>query len=319
MTGGPSTIRYLCEADVAACAPAPGAAVDLADRALRIVADGRAELPPKPAVHPRPGAFANAMPAYVADGDLLGLKWIAAFPGNRHRDLPTVTGLVVLSDADTGLPCAVLGAETLTGVRTAAVSGACLRALAPAAPGHLAITGAGLQARTHLRVAEALGRHDVHVYARSPARGEELAAWSAEHVPAVRLRIGSTVAEVVEGAAVVVTAVPIGAADAVVPRDRLRDDVLLLPLDYATSVTAEVAEGAWLVADDLGQFDRFRERGALPGYRRPDAATGAALDGPRPPGRVVVQNLGHGVVDLLFADAVVRAATTARLGTVLER
>ena len=48
------------------------------------------------------------------------------------------------------MPVAVMGAAALTGARTAAVSGACIEALAPPAPGHVAITGAGLQARTHL-------------------------------------------------------------------------------------------------------------------------------------------------------------------------
>src|SRR5207245_11131038 len=144
-------LLYLCDAAVAALLPPPADGVALARRALVALADGRAELPPKPSVHPRPDAFANAMPAYVEDGDLLGLKWVAVHPTNpAERGLPTINGLVILADAGSGLPTAVMEAGALAGARTAAVSGACIAALAPADPGQGAITGAGPQARTHL-------------------------------------------------------------------------------------------------------------------------------------------------------------------------
>ena len=65
----------------------------LARRALVALADGTAELPPKPSVHPRENGFANAMPAYLRDGDLLGLKWIAAYPGQRRSSAcPATSG-----------------------------------------------------------------------------------------------------------------------------------------------------------------------------------------------------------------------------------
>ena len=106
--------------------PPPREAIALVRDAMAALADGSAELPPKPAVHPRSDGFANAMPAYLRDGDLLGLKWVASYPGNAARGLPTVNGLVVLSNPETGMPAAVMGAAALTGARTAAVSGACI-------------------------------------------------------------------------------------------------------------------------------------------------------------------------------------------------
>src|SRR5207248_7922639 len=75
-------LLHISEEAVATLLPPPAEAVALARRALEALADGTAELPPKPAVHPRADGFANAMPAYLHDGDLLGLKWIAAYPGN---------------------------------------------------------------------------------------------------------------------------------------------------------------------------------------------------------------------------------------------
>jgi hypothetical protein len=123
----------------------------------------------------------------------------------------------------------------------------------------------------------------------------------------------------VDGAAIVVTAVSMGVEGARLEPAAVRDDALLLPLDYATSVGGDLVEGALLASDDPGQFERFRADGAFPGYRAADLASGALLDGPRPSGRVVCQNLGTGAADLFFADAVLTAAEEAGVGTLLPR
>jgi ornithine cyclodeaminase/alanine dehydrogenase-like protein (mu-crystallin family) len=312
-------LLHLSEAEVAAHLPDPATGIELARRALVALADGRAELPPKPSVHPRDDGFANAMPAYVADGDLLGLKWIAAYRGNPSAGLPAISGLVMLSDAATGVPRAVMGASELTGARTAAVSGACIDALAREGNGHIAFTGAGVQARTHLTVLAHLGRLDVTVYARRPSAAEALEQWAREHTSAVRLRCVSSAREAVDGADVVITGVPIGAEGARLDPDWLRPDALLLPLDYATSVGSDIANGASLFADDVGQLLRYREGGSLPGYREPDGYTGDAIRRARPDGRTVLQNMGNGAADLLFADHVLEAALADGGGTRLLR
>jgi ornithine cyclodeaminase/alanine dehydrogenase-like protein (mu-crystallin family) len=313
-------LLYLSEADVDGLLPAPRDAVSLARRALVALADGRAELPPKPAVHPRPDAFANAMPAYVEDGDLLGLKWVAVHPANRvERGLPTINGLVILADAGSGLPLAVMDAAALTGARTAAVSGACIEALAPADPAHVAITGAGLQARTHLAMLDGIGHRRISVHARRREAADALLAWASDHVPAVELTCFDSQADTVTGAGIVITAVPIGVDDARLDPALLRRDALLLPLDYATSVGAEIAAAGHLYADDVGQLLRYRESGAFPGYPDPAGYCGAAIRAARPDGVVVCQNLGNGAADLVFADHVLRAALAGDVGVQLRR
>ena len=62
----------------------------------------------------------RAMPAR-GDG-LAMLKWISSFPGNPARGLPTVMGVVVLSDAETSEPLALLDARAVTALRTGAVA-----------------------------------------------------------------------------------------------------------------------------------------------------------------------------------------------------
>ena len=58
------------------------------------------------------------------------LKWISSFPGNPRHGLPTVMGVVFLSDAATSAPVALLDARSVTALRTGAVAAVAARALA---------------------------------------------------------------------------------------------------------------------------------------------------------------------------------------------
>ncbi|MDF2092763.1 ornithine cyclodeaminase family protein [Knoellia sp. 3-2P3] len=310
----------LTDDDVRRLLPPPAECVELAAAALTALADGRAEAPPKPAVHTLPGSFANAMPAAWPERGLLGCKWISIFPDNPARGLPTASGVMVVNDGETGLPVCLMPAAELTAARTAAVSGACVRHLAPPRPGHVAITGAGVQARSHLRVLEALGWHDVVVWARRTEALDALTAWAAEETPSVRLRRAPEPAGAVRGAAVVVTALSIGLTGAELHPEWVRDDALLLPLDYASSVGPALAATALLAADDVVQFEAVRSQRKLGDYPSPTTWTGALLAAnprDRPTGRVVCQNLGNGLSDLVVADAVWRAAGDAGAGQVV--
>jgi 2,3-diaminopropionate biosynthesis protein SbnB len=65
-----------------------------------------------------------SMPAYVGgEFATAGIKWIASFPGNLHHDLPRAHSIVLLNDASTGVPKAILNSALISGIRTAAVSG----------------------------------------------------------------------------------------------------------------------------------------------------------------------------------------------------
>ena len=103
--------------------------------------------------------------------------------------------------------------------------------------------------------------------------------------------------------------------------DWLAPDALVVPVDYATMCSAEVARDAALfLVDDRGQFLANRDAGQFDGYPDPGATLGEAIlaGTPRPAsGRVVVTHLGVGLADVVFADAILRRAEAAGLGTVL--
>jgi ornithine cyclodeaminase/alanine dehydrogenase-like protein (mu-crystallin family) len=67
-----------------------------------------------------------------ARGDGLALlKWVTSFPGNPQRGLPVVAGLVLLSDAATGEPLAIIDCRAVTWLRTGAAAAVSALALSP--------------------------------------------------------------------------------------------------------------------------------------------------------------------------------------------
>ena len=144
---------------------------DLAYAAVReaFVAHARGEwtMPPKLYLTNYPAGDFRAMPA-LGGGHAL-LKWVTSFPGNPARGLPTVTGLVVLSDAETGMVQAVLQAGAVTALRTGAAAVIAAEALAPEFR-VAAVIGAGVNGRAAI---EQLGiRYDVCVYDRDRSRAK---------------------------------------------------------------------------------------------------------------------------------------------------
>jgi alanine dehydrogenase len=99
-------------------------------------------MPPKVYLESPPYGDFRAMPA-LGDG-LAILKWISSFPGNAAHDLPTVLGVLVVSDAATSEPIAMLDARSVTALRTGAVAAVAARALAREGASTVGIVGCGL-------------------------------------------------------------------------------------------------------------------------------------------------------------------------------
>ncbi len=308
----------------------------LAERTMTaLVAD--ADLPPKIGVHPRSeGSFAHAMPAFLrgaasdGTGDRLGIKWVTGSPDNRARGLPAIHAVVVLNDAGTGEPTAILDGGPITAQRTAAVSGVAIARFGPTAamlggrPPRAAIIGAGVQGHSHLEVLGYLAPGvDLAIFDSDPARSEALATAAAATTGIAGARAVATGRDATIDADIVITAASFTTPERrqVMTGEWLAPSALVVPIDYATMCSADVARDAALfLVDERGQFDANRDAGQFVGYPDPAATIGEAIlaGTPRPPvGRVVVTHLGVGLADVVFADAIVRRAEAAGLGTIL--
>ena len=156
-------------------AVSPERAVEAVREAFIAYARGEWTMPPKVYVPAYPAGDFRAMPALGAGH--ASLKWVTSFPGNPARGLPTVIGVVLLSDAATGELRAVLDAASVTSLRTGAA--AVLAAETLGRPGPAAVIGAGVNGRAAARTFIARGQEvilwDVDA-ARTEAAAEELGA-----------------------------------------------------------------------------------------------------------------------------------------------
>jgi alanine dehydrogenase len=112
-------------------------------------------MPSKVYVQAPDGDF-RAMPATGAGYAVL--KWVTSFPGNPKRGLPTVAGVVLLSDATTGRLLAFLDAGAVTSLRTGAAAVLAAETLARADAGVAAIVGSGVNGRAVARTFVERGR-----------------------------------------------------------------------------------------------------------------------------------------------------------------
>lgn len=133
------------------------------ERALEAVRDafvayarGEWTMPSKVYVPAYPEGDFRAMPALGAGHALL--KWVTSFPGNPAQGLPTVTGLVLLSDATNGMPKAVLDAGAVTSLRTGAAAVLAAETLGRADAETAAVIGAGVNGEAAARTFVARGR-----------------------------------------------------------------------------------------------------------------------------------------------------------------
>jgi ornithine cyclodeaminase/alanine dehydrogenase-like protein (mu-crystallin family) len=106
-------------------------------------------MPPKVYVTNYPAGDFRAMPA-IGGGHAL-LKWVTSFPGNPALGLPTVTGLVLLSNAETGQLEAVLEAAAVTALRTAAAATLAAEELSRSNGGSVSVVGAGVNGAETVR------------------------------------------------------------------------------------------------------------------------------------------------------------------------
>jgi alanine dehydrogenase len=327
-------LRYLSAADVRTAMPDVEERLQLARRAM-VALNGGSQLPAKIGVRPRPDAsFGHAMPAWF-DGDsahgtadLLGMKWVVGFPTNAAAGLSAIHGTVLLNDATTGVPRAILDATVITAQRTAAVTGVAIQAFAPGHAGsrpRIALVGAGVQAHSHLPVlAHQLPGSDLVVSSLHAERAGAAASAAAASGGFASVAVAADAASAIEGADVVVTTISFGTPRQILPASAFARATLVVAVDYDMCVPATVAREAHrFVVDERGQFLAGRASGIFSGYPDPVATLGDVLTGSEGPnggagGRTVVTHLGVGLADVVFGDAILRRAEALGIGIQLD-
>jgi len=180
-----AAVPFFAARDVEA-AVSPEAAVDAVRAAFVAYARGEWTMPPKVYVPAYPAGDFRAMPA-LGGGHAL-LKWVTSFPGNPAQGLPTVSGVVLLSDASNGMLRAALDAGAVTALRTGAAAVLAAETLGRRDARSAAVIGAGVNGRATART--------------FVTRGHETLVWDVdlERARATADEVGASVAHSLEEA-----------------------------------------------------------------------------------------------------------------------
>jgi len=146
----PMKLRVLSANDVRQALPMRQA-IEAMKSAFAQLSAGQANVPLRTALQVPPhNGVTLFMPAYLATDNQMAVKIVSVFNNNPARGLPLIHALVVVVEATTGQPAAVMDGTYLTALRTGATSGAATDLLARHDAHTVAIFGAGAQGRTQL-------------------------------------------------------------------------------------------------------------------------------------------------------------------------
>jgi alanine dehydrogenase len=261
-----------------------------------------------------------AMPAYVHGDETYATKVASVHEGNPDRGLPTVHAQVLLADAATGVPAALLAGNRVTNARTGCIGGLAIANIVDP-PVRLAVFGAGRQARWQARaVAAATDVESVTVYSPSDSKHDCAADLNAAVDASVRA--ATSPADALAGANAVVTATT--STEPVFDAADCPDGTVVVAVGAYTSEMCELDAALVARADRLYADvpEEAIETGDLDGRRTVEdlQAFADCFDDPRvrDDELVVVESVGSAVLDAATADWLLQRARDADVGTTVS-
>jgi alanine dehydrogenase len=169
-------VRILSRRDVLELLSLPDC-IAAVEHAFRLHADGRTLGPGVLGIPAAGGGFHIKAAGLVGEHSYFAAKTNANFPDNARRfGLPTIQGTIVLADALTGNPLAVMDSGSVTALRTGAATAVAAKFLARPDARVATIVGCGVQGEVQLAaIAAVLPLQRIWVLDTNPARAEEFA------------------------------------------------------------------------------------------------------------------------------------------------
>ncbi|MBW2077491.1 MAG: ornithine cyclodeaminase family protein [Deltaproteobacteria bacterium] len=319
-------LLYLSRNDVERVALPMKEIIEALDEAFKEKGRGKIEMPPKPGIHPMPDAFIHAMPAYIPSLGSAGIKWVSGYPENYKRDLPYITGLLVLNDPETGIPLSVMDCIWITAMRTGAATAVAAKYMANPESKTIGILGCGVQGRTNLKalkiVIPALDTVKAYDISDDAVRtyAEEMKTETGLDIDIV----GSP-REAVEGSDIIVTAGPIlKTPNPDIEGEWLKEGVFASPVDFDSYFKKSAfAACDKFVTDDTDQCLYYKSLGYFQHIPEIHADLGEIAAGLKP-GRkrgdekIICANLGLAMDDMATAIKIYKRAVDKNIGTWLD-
>jgi ornithine cyclodeaminase/alanine dehydrogenase-like protein (mu-crystallin family) len=285
-------------------------------------AEGYAEVPPKPGIHPREDAFIHAMPAYLRRMNSAGVKWVSGFPENPKRGLPYISGLLILNDPDTGFPLCVMDCTWVTAKRTGAATAIAAKHLARDDARTLGILGCGVEGRSNLEALTVVCKCLEEVRAYDISR-ENLNRYIQEMTVQHRLRVipASSPREAVQDCDIVVTSGPIlKQPKPLIEASWFKAGGFACPLDFDSYWKPEaILSIDKFCTDDRNQLAYYKGQGYFSSIPDVYAELGEIVAGKKPSRgkpeeRIMSMHLGSAVGDMATAKLVYDTAKKTEKG-----
>ena len=314
-------ILYLSKADVEAVNLPMKTIIELLEKAFLDKGHGKVQIPPKPGIHTMPDAFIHAMPAYIPSMRSAGIKWVSGYPENFKRDLPYITGLLILNDVETGIPYAVMDCTWITAKRTGAASALAAKYLARPQSEVAGILACGVQGRTNLEALACLFPiKRAYAFDIMPAVQEKYVAEMKAKFNFEIIGVKDPKQAVVESDLVVSSGPILHKPTPTIEVDWLRPGAYGSAVDFDSYWSgAALAQMDRISTDDHAQFQYYKSVGYFQTTPDPYADLGELAAGLKPgrkndKERTLAINLGLAMDDMAVAPEIYRQAKEKGLG-----
>ena len=315
-------ILYLSQADVAKVNLDMATVISLLENAFREKGAGKVEMPPKPGIHTMPDAFIHAMPAYIPSLQSAGIKWVSGYPDNQKRNLPYITGLLILNDVETGIPYAVMDCAWITAYRTGAASALAAKYLARPESRVAGILACGVQGHTNLEALKVLFPIErVYAYDIHPDRVQRFVEEMSSRLGVEIIGVKDPRQAVVQSDLVITSGPILKHPAPTIQKDWLQAGAFGSAVDFDSYWTAEaLSQMDRISTDDHAQFQYYKSVGYFQTTPEPYADLGEIVAGLKPGRqapreRTLAMNLGLAMDDMAVAPEIYRRAKEMGIGT----
>jgi len=319
-------VLYLSRKDVEKVGLSMAEIIETVEDSFREKGEGRVEVPPKPGIHPRPDSFIHAMPAYIPSMNAAGIKWVSGFPENYKRNLPYITGVIILNDPETGVPICIMDAAWVTAMRTGAATAVAAKYLARRDSKVFGIIGCGVEGRSNLE-AIITAFEDLEEVRAYDINKDNLDRYVSEVKEKYDIRVmpADSPRKAVEGCDIVVTATPIlKNPNPVIEASWFKDGGFACPIDFDSYWKPKAMHSMHkFCTDDKEQLIYYKSVGYFKDIPKVYADLGEIVTGKKAgresdSERIMSMNLGLAIEDMSTAVKIYEKAKRKGVGVWLN-
>ena len=330
------TFRYLQQEDVIACGGLDmPQVIDAVEKVYALHEQGQCIEPDAPLIawNGPQGKRILAHPAWVGgEVNVAGIKWIPSNPENpRKLGMPRASAIMILNDAETGFPLAVMDGTVISAARTGAATGVGARYLARTDSEKAAVIGAGPISRPQIMALHVVlpALNEVHIYDMAVERAEKLASEMQAQFGGTQFVVADSAEAAVRDADVVVTVTSGVSMDrAYLEASWLKEGVFVSTVAANDSKMDVLQQADKLVLTNMDELDNpiwVVGLAVTEGVRSRDSfvSLGSIILGQNPGRedpreRIFFNPGGMGIEDVVAAYRVYRTACARGLGKELE-